>query len=250
MRYLIEGRIIPERVDCNFPRISGYQQTVDGKEFEVRIQLITSKIFVHVDTKTHDIPIPDIRNMIQTTVGDLANLVGFHLVMGASYELDSITNIDDQATTVFGTEGFVFNSLEEFGDRITFKPGHFGAPLAVTPDLISNRAFSRATFELRCSIRYPDYTALHCRLAIEAVRNAFDADDETIGWQRLRENLRVRRETIELFKDAAAAQRHGKAIYQTWAQRRQCMQIAWEIVHRFAEYMKANPPARLKTPEL
>jgi hypothetical protein len=249
-QYLIEGRIVPERVDFNAPQLALVHRQADGKEFTARIEIIKSKIFVHVDAPA-EIPVADIRNGTFSALSDLVNFAGFQLVLGISYELESITNITEQWTTVFGAEGFVFDDIREFGDRLTFRSGNFGAPMPISVDLFLLRPIARATFELRSSIRYPDFTALHCRLAIEAIRNAFDADAEPNGWQLLRTNLRVGRATIESFKDIATQQRHGKNAPQTWAQRQRCMQIAWEIVHRYTKYITAEPQAPLADyPEL
>lgn len=151
---------------------------------------------------------------------------------------------------MFGAEGFVFDNTDDFGNRLTFTADKFGAPLELSLSLLTNRAISRATFELRCAIRYPDYTALHCRLAIEAIRNASNPDDERDGWGQLRSRLNVKRETIESFKAVANDQRHGKNSHQTWEQRRRCMQIAWEIVHRFSSHTLNGALDSNTTPEL
>lgn len=243
-KYLIEGRIVPERVDFNAQPLTFKFDLQDGQQFNATICIVKSKIFVHVDT-LDEVSIPEIRNVIYSALGDLVNFAGFQLVLGISYELDSITNIDTKSTTVFGVEGFVFDDLTEFESRITFRSGQFGAPTPISAPLLSSRPIARATFELRCSIRYPDFTALHCRLAIEAIRNAFDHENEANGWKLLRDNLKINRATIESFKDVATTQRHGRNTYQTWAERRRCMQIAWEIVHRYTIYISNSPQKAL-----
>lgn len=249
-KYLIEGRIVPERVDFNAPPLTYNFDLNGGQKFDATINIIKSKIFIYVDAPD-EVPIPEIRNVIYSALGDLVNFAGFQLVIGISYELDSITNVDNKSTTVFGAEGFVFDDLTEFDSRITFRSGQFGAPTPISVPLLSNRAIARATFELRCSIRYPDFTALHCRLAIEAIRNAFNHENEAGGWKLLRDNLKINRATIESFKDVATTQRHGRNTYQTWVERRRCMQIAWEIVHRYTIYVSSTPPKALDTaPEL
>lgn len=242
MRYLAEGRIIPERVDISIPRIE-FQRTHSN----LSVEIIKGRIFVHLDAST-EVNIPDVRNELLTLLGNIINLAGFNFVLGISYELDSITSIDGKWTQVFGTEGFVFEDNSEFGNKITFTPQPYGsAQMSVAP--LNIAAVSRATFELRNSIRYPDYTALHCRLALEAIRNHFDADDERLGWQKLRETLNIDRQTIELFQDAAAAQRHGNNMPQSWPQRRQAMQVAWEICHRFLVWLEKSPQTALEDPD-
>lgn len=244
-RYLVEGRIIPERVDISVPQM---QVVMTGQPpIECRVEIIKSRIFIHLDT-SGDINIPDLRNALFTLIGDVVNMAGFMFVLGISYEIDSITSIDEHWTQVFGTEGHAFHDVSEFGQRLTFRQSPYGAT-EMQLSLFGIPAVSRANFELRNSIRYPDYTALHCRLAIEAIRNHFDADDERRGWQVLRDTLNVNRDTIELFKDAATLQRHGQTVPQTWEQRRQAMQIAWEICHRFFVWLVLDPQMPLTEPD-
>jgi hypothetical protein len=249
MKYLVEGRVIPERVDFNSPTIGTSFTLENDVTVDVTLYIIKSKIFVHIDSKT-EVQVPTLRNFLFEFVGDVINFAGFQHVLGISYELDSITNIDEGSTWLFGVDGFVFDDTTQLGNTLTFKANEFGKPYLLTPELLSNSYILRATFELRNSIRYPHFTALHCRLAIEAIRNAFDSKNENNGWKQLREILSVSRETIESFKDVATEQRHGRNLYQTWQQRRHCMQVAWEIVHRFIRHTHEKPEARLDLPLL
>jgi hypothetical protein len=245
MNYLIEGRVIPERVDLSFSKVSLSTIGPDHLEIKMTAEIIKSKIFVHVDAPA-EASIWNIRNLVLTVVGDMVNYVGFKQVLGIAYEIDSITNLTEKSSSVFGTEGFVFHDKSEFGDRLTFTSDKLGPPHELkSPTFLTNAAVARATFELRNSIRYPDFTALHCRLAIEAIRNAFDAADEKKAWYSMRETLKISRTTIESFQEIATLQRHGRNIPQTWPQRRHCMQIAWEVCSRFVVYLEREPSAPL-----
>ncbi len=237
-RYLIEGRIIPERINFDMPAFD-FTTTRADVSLSGRLSILKSKIFIHVSAPD-EAKVPDIRNMLLTVIADVVNYVGFYLVCGISWELESITDVDDRSTFVFGVEGHAFHDRSEFGNKLTFAPAGHDAPLQISGDLIFNSAISRATHELRNSIRYPDFTALHCRLAIEAIRNHFDADDEAEGWRKMREALKLSRSTIETFQDIAAIQRHGRNTLQTWEQRRRCMQIAWETTHRLARHLQGD----------
>jgi hypothetical protein len=241
MKYLVEGWVVPERVNLSFSKVPLSLTHLDGLEVKIIAEIIRSKIFVHVDAPV-EVGIFDIRNLVFTIVGDMVNYAGFKHVLGLSYEIDSITNLTEQTSVVFGTEGFIFDDTSEFGNRLTFTSSKFGVPNELkVSSYLTNEAISRATFELRNSIRYPDFTALHCRLAIEAIRNSFDADDENNAWRSMREALNVSRATIESFQEIATLQRHGKHVPQTWPQRRHCMQIAWEVCSRFMGYSVQEP---------
>jgi len=242
VNYLAEGRVVPERVDLSFSRISFSISRPDRLEVKVTTEIIKSKIFIHVEAPA-EVSTADIRNLVFTVVGNMVNYAGFKHVVGIAYEIDSITNLTEKTSLVFGAEGFVFDDRSEFGDRLTFTSEEFGVPNQLkNPSYLTNQAVSRATFELRNSIRYPDFTALHCRLAIEAIRNSFDPDDEKKAWRTLRGSLNISRDTIESFQDVATLQRHGKNMPQTWPQRRHCMQIAWEVCSRFMVYLERDAP--------
>lgn len=242
MKYLIEGRVIPERMNISVPQMSVGLE-IGEHEAQCLIEIIKSRIFIHLDAPG-ELSVPDIRNAIFNVVGDVVNMAGFMYVSGISYEIDSITSQDERWTVVFGTEGHVFDDLSEFGQKLTFAVRPYG-PAEMSVALLDVPAVSRANFELRNSIRYPDFTPLHCRLAIEAVRNYFDAENEKVGWQCLRETLHIKRETIELFQHAATLQRHGHGVPQSWEERRRAMQIAWEICHRFYTWLLLKSQAPL-----
>lgn len=168
--------------------------------------------------------------------------------MGLSYEIDSITDLEQKCTSLFGVEGYVFDNQANFDPTFTFKSALSKGSLPVSLALINNDFLARATFELRNSIRYPDFTALHSRLAIEAIRNHFD-EKEDKAWPMLRAALRVKQSTLREFEDIANLQRHGRNKPQTWEQRRRCMQIAWEVTYRFTQLLNSDP-SLLDAPEL
>ena len=143
-RYVIEGRVIPERVDFNVPGVD-VTCPIGGGSLQIRISIIKSKIFAHIESE-QGVSYPDIRNLLLTIVGNLINFGGFHLVCGISYELESITNVDDRLTFVFGAEGHVFDNRNEFGERLTFAQGQFGESLSISVKALMKR--SRVTRHL------------------------------------------------------------------------------------------------------
>ncbi len=160
--------------------------------------------------------------------------------MGLSYELDTITELDLKWTHLFGVEGCVFDEQSNSEPALTFKSAPSQGTLPVSLALIDNNDLGRATFELRNSIRYPDFTALHCRLAIEAIRNHFDKKEDK-AWPKLRAALNVTEATLREFEEVSSLQRHGRNQPQTWEQRRRCMQIAWEVAYRFTQLLNNDP---------
>ena len=186
--------------------------------------------------------------MLFTNIGNYVNFIGFRYVLGLSYEIDSITDLDSKDTLVFGAEGFAFSDAEPRLTGITFNPQSFG-PGEIEPELANHPVIMRASFELRNSIKYPDYTALHCYLALDAIRNHFDSSNDKNGWELLRLNLNIKRDSIEKFKDAADCQRHGKNKSQDWNDRRIAMQTGWEVLHRFVAWFRQPHSLPLSDPK-
>ncbi|WP_374624512.1 hypothetical protein [Devosia sp.] len=241
LKYLAEGRVIPERTVLSLPTVQGDMILWDGKPFTFRISLVLSRIFVLIDAPDN-MSIADIRNLLFSLLGDVTNLICFKQVFGLSYEIDSITRIDDGYSEVLGVEGYVFDRLDEDSGLFTFRTIRKGDNYSVPVEMLQDMHFTRAAFELRCAIHYPHFTALHCRLAIEAIRNAFPGDTESIQWASMRTALKIDRSAFLSFKSAADDQRHGRNRDQTWEERKKAMQVAWETVNRYILH-KNNDPA-------
>lgn len=232
MNYLVEGRVIPERVDITTPAFSFVIK--HPQEASCSLQIIRSKIFINIKSDG-PLDVPSVRNALFGVVGDVVNQIGFRLVIAVSCELESISCIEERWTEVFSTEGFVFGEPSDFENKITFKPQPFGE-LEMNVDQLHSLAITRAFLELRNAIRYPDFTALHCRLAMEAMRNHF-GDRKDQAWRAMRGALHLQRVTIDSFKIAADCQRHGRNLPQSWEQRRDAMKISWEVCHRFLVWL-------------
>lgn len=238
--YLAEGRIVPERTVLNLPPVEGRTALSDGSELTFKVSLILSRIFVVLES-ANAVRTPDLRTVLFSLLGDITNTICFKQVFGLSYEIDSITRVDDGYSEVLGVDGYVFDGVDEASGRFTFKTVREGERYSMPYSMLSDLHFTRAAFELRCAIRYPNFTALHCRLAVEAIRNYFPGTSESDQWEALRTTLKVDRSAITSFKSAADDQRHGRNREQTWDQRKAAMQIAWEIVNRYTLYRQSDP---------
>jgi hypothetical protein len=116
----------------------------------------------------------------------------------------------------------------------------------LVPNSVFDPVMQRTLDDLANSLRYPQFSQMYCRLAIESIRTSFDPQDEGNAWKLLREALNVRRETIDSFWKLAADQRHGRIVEHTWDERKSCLRIAWEIVNRFL--LLKNDPGILFEP--
>jgi hypothetical protein len=226
IQYFIEGKIIPERVDFNLEGIS-FQNHFGF--FKLTIQ--RSKIHILLDAEA-EITIPDLRNYVFSILGSIVNFVGFRKTYGLSYDIDSITILAPFSSHVLSVEGFVFaESNDLLPNRISSQSALSDLSLDIT-QILNDNHLSRATFELRNAIKYPDFTAHHCKLAIEAIRNAF-GDAESQAWEEMRSCLLLSKEILQLYNGVAGKMRHGHLIPQTWQERQRAMQIAWEVCYRY-----------------
>jgi len=232
-QYFIEGKVIPERVDFNLQEISIRNQF---GVFKLTIQ--RSKIHILVESEG-EIDVADLRNYSFSLLGNIVNFAGFKNAFGLSYDIDSITIIDLFASHILSVEGFVFaQSDNEMPNRISSLEALGDLPFDMD-QILNDGHLTRATFELRNAIRYPDFTAHHCKLAIEAIRNAF-GEVESRAWEEMRACLSLSKETLQHHDDVAGKMRHGHLIPQTWLERQHAMQIAWEVCYRYVLFKRGR----------
>ncbi|MCC5992880.1 MAG: hypothetical protein JJT99_10180 [Rhodobacteraceae bacterium] len=220
------------------------------------LQIIKSKIFIIAEIESEDIA--SFRNLLLTVIGNVVNYVGFRQAIALSYELDSMVKINTGEVTVFGADGYVFDRpTDTVRAQCKFSKQVEGEPIEISPSVVMDLAVSRSTFELRAAIRYPDFTAMHCQLALESIRNAFCSDFAKQGWDKeawvsMRTNLNISEDCLKSFREISTNQRHGRNQQQSWAQRQICMQIAWETLHRFVKYVNNDrgPLNKVEYPEL
>lgn len=225
----IYGVVIPERVDVNLkPIVLPY--SVLGNSISILIEIIRSKIFCRITSGT-TMNISDIKNVTQSVVYSIVNYVGFLKNYGYNVQLDHAINNATGENIVFGIDGYAFSKEDSIQEGVLFRP-NLQNESSIDIGMLADGSFCRAIQEIRNSIAYPDYTALHCKLAIDAIQSAFAGDDKA-RWSKLRENLKIDKATLKSFNQAADEQRHGKNIPQTWEERRWAIQVASEVVHRY-----------------
>lgn len=227
--------VVPERVDMNTPK-SDYYSDATEPEWTLTISIIRSKIFV-VFKDFKNLRIMDIKNIVHSVASEIANAASLFSQLGLSIAIDSAVDIKTEEITIFGAEEPVFLKTDE---DIIFTYRYPSSKEFAIPNSIKNdQFFARATQELRNSIVNFNYTAMHCKLAIEAIRNSFEGINVE-PWGKMRQALKLKKETLKSFDKISDDQRHGRNRPQTWEERQFCMKIAWEVVNRYLIY-KTNP---------
>ena len=234
-KFVLNGIVYPERVDVNISRLK-VKITDSFGLAEIDLSIVRSRIICFYQSK-FERDIFNIRNSVLRGLTDIINYVGFLKHYSMNVFIESITNLKSYDSFVFGVEGYSFSDAKSIPSGLNFRP-NVDIESKINPLLLSDPYFCRAIQEIRNSIAYPDYTALHSKLAIDAVQSAFEGNDSA-KWEKLKASLKVTKARLNSFKDIADDQRHGKNRPQTWEQRRDTMQVATEVVHRYSIY-KAN----------
>lgn len=242
--FIIHGIVFPERVDINVYNLKMAIVDQIGSA-NIDLSIIRSKLICHYTSEFHR-EIYDIRNPILRVSNDVVNYVGFLNNYGMSVFIESIFNIESKETVVFGAEGYAYSEQSKVIQNADFIPN-----TAIENNInlanLTDPYFCRALQEIRNSIAYPDFTALHSKLAVDAIQNAFQGNDPE-RWEALRQNLKLTKTRLNMFKAIADDQRHGRNRPQSWEERRDAMQIASEVVHRYSLW-KLNGMTPISLPE-
>lgn len=239
-RYHASGKVYPESVQLNWSEIATIADR-GGANVGLKISIVDSQIAVIADCPD-ELDTPTLHSVVTTFADSVVSLVGFFYCQAPYAQIDKIREEGSEEPAFESTaDNLVFEGGTAFGDKITFLK--LAAQFEIWPHILSDHFIVRAMYELRQSSRQKDYTALHCRLAIESIRNAFLPETGKISksveqeaWKKCGEALNLTQLASEIGKDAADDQRHGRNRPQTWPERQQAMQAAWEVVWRYINY--------------
>lgn len=247
---VVTGRILPERADVRFDPITYRVDIGDGAaEVTAHVERSLLSALVKFD---HDIEnFYYVGSVVrQVAGGGLSDYIGFNLQASYSIIIDQFVDIDTGFKHVVPVFEPMFESQQE---SQTFVPGTEDKPIPINVQLMADNFVRRLLNEATNALRRPEFSAMYCRLAIETIRSSFQENsaDEAAAWEKLRGQLNVGRSTLDSFWKLAAEQRHGKIVPLTSAQRREMLQITWEVANRFLLAKEAilvgrEPPTFLK----
>lgn len=254
-KFVAVGRLSSVETNFDIPVIHASMNLPEGQEVKAKIGL--SNPFINVVCETSEsVSIPSLRNAVQALADHIAATIGFISVTSPFAEIHTLIDLQNYASINFKNGENLFDDRIENNKSITFSFSGKNKSLDLYI-ILGDKFLQRAIYELRQAIRQFDFTAMHCRLAIESIRNSFFAPNldlapgteatktaEKAAWKNMATQLRVSREAGEIGKKAAFDQRHGRNLPQTWEQRKQVMKISWEIVWRYYLYLEMGslPP--------
>ena len=109
-----------------------------------------------------------------------------------------------------------------------------------------------ALHDLTAAVRYPRRTFEYCRMAVEVIRRHFDPANvrdhrsrHPAGEAEMCAALRVTRKSLQTLDAVAARSRHGELAFSiSWEMRKRALELAWELVARFENYLLNAPHAQ------
>lgn len=238
---IVVGRIIPERANVRFG-ISRFNFNYSGLSGSGAASAEFSQLSVHLDFEQDCDNIYNIVSVARSVAAPIANYIAF--TQTASYHLsfDMIIDVKNQRHhPIPVAEPFFMGEVEP---PHTFFKREEHADIMV-PLSVFDPVMQRALDDLSNALRYPGFSQMYCRLAIETIRTAFDPQSEANAWALLRDRLCIQRETIDSFWKLAADQRHGRWVNHSWDERRSCLRITWEIVNRYMA-VKTDPAVKFE----
>jgi hypothetical protein len=222
MRYVVTGRVHPERADLNF-----HAEWAIAEGHRIRVTCEASQLCVVLEDAQIDGYVTAFVNA-EHFAQTVTSAYGFSL--GSGYSVELIQVIEDGGQShVFGVrpEGLKFDAPQE----------------------IFQRAFLLASENLFFRLALRDYVravvdttdcATYCYRAVEALRSAFAFQGAQDGWAEMHRVLRTDRDQITVvIKDFADPVRHGNwaaARVTNGAQRLAMLVLTRDILARYLDY--------------
>ena len=239
-KVVVTGRVIPERALVQFPTVQFRFQTPDGKgQGKICCQTSLFSCVLEFDDNIDNTFTID--SIAKDTASNFSNLISYHIAGAYHIALDLIVDLDTGNNYPIATREPIFPTDRQ---DFAFKPVDDHAPVAIERRHLESLPLKEALSELSLALQHPHVTQMHCRRAIEAIRWHFEESNETDdknreskAWEKLRESLHVERSDIEVFRDVALHQRHGRITDNSWNDRKNALAITFEIVHRFMQHL-------------
>lgn len=233
---MIVGRIIPERANVQFGPIP-FQFNHSDTRGSGSAFAEFSQLSVHLKFENDCGNQYHIVSIARSAAAPISNYIAFTQTAAYHIVFDLILDVDNQRHYPVSVAEPFFSEEAKTPNTFFKRKEH---EVLEIPMSVFDPTMQRVLDELANALRYPQLSPMYCRLAIEALRNSFDPENEINAWELLRNSLNVKRGTIDSFRKLAADQRHGRLVEHTWEDRKSCLRIAWEIVNRFT-LRKADP---------
>lgn len=230
LRYTLIGRILPERamISADTPRRARFEAGQLSGEAELLVRF--SNLHVRIFSECVPQSSGALVSIAQQLTSPIVNFLGFRLCATYRIVFDHLIDHSERSSELISVIEPIFESGSE--PHFTFRQIDEFEPIGVDPSLISKPQLRVALEELSTALNRPMLTPMHCYIALEYVRELHEGATEKERWESMRNLLSISRNAVMAIELLAKDQKHGKIEYISWEQRKRCLQIAWEIVHR------------------
>ena len=230
LRYTVIGRIIPERAYVNAQNLPRLRFEAGDLVGEADIMLRYSNFHVAIFSNCEPQSTETLANIAQQLVAPIVDFIGFKLCATYRIVVDHVVNHFEQNSSLVSVIEPVFylNASPQF----TFRPNEEFEAIDFAPFLATQHSMRSVLDELSTALKRPAHTPMHCYIAIEYIREMYGGKHVRNSWTAMRERLSVSIGALNSVKDLATDQKHGKIGFVSWEQRKRCLQITWELVHR------------------
>jgi len=242
MKYIFYGRVLPERVNFTlYPPI-----TLTSEKYQLIVGSLYSKLTIECDNQDLELNLATLKNTVESAVRILVDGIGYTTACGFDVEIESAYDLSKKEITMFSVQEEFFDSEE---DLKCIRDGRPPSVLGVDKEKICDLmgidiSLRLAMADFRESIRNPDVTAFHCMRAIESLKHSdfLSSKDSSQKLGQLKISLKITKKTMDKISIPGKDQRHGKAVKQSWQNRKEQMYITWEIIRRYL-MLHINPKA-------
>lgn len=243
--YVFYGLVLPERVIATVPKKT-IMIIVDEAKINLHISINLSKIIVSCEAEKFNENLHTLKNIILTVLRGIMDLIGFYNGCGYEASIESVINLDTQDFFVFGVDEPIFDGKLLNAKDNGNVSGFDLPPISDTMNMVlEDYQLTKSLHHYREALREADYTSLYCYYSIECLRVAIEVKygigDERKAWEKLGEILSIEGgESIGTIKTVAGKMRHGRPQIQPWEVRKEHLEITWEIIANYINYIRKN----------
>lgn len=250
--WMVTGRVLPERCDVSVPRTSGAATGAGGRvKFDLAVD--QSLVIVWLWLEKRDATIFEVVDTARSALAFPVDFIAFKNRGAYEVVLDLCVDGDTGEAHPIPIYEPIF---EVDMEARSFKPESSG--ISIPWSVGDNPELPTALHDLTSAVRYPRRTFEYCRMAVEALRAYFDppavksyAEKSRAGEEALCSALKVTRASLKSLDAVAARSRHGQLVVSIdWEMRKRALEMSWELVSRFIEYLQGGTRAGWATIDL
>lgn len=233
LHWVFTGRVLPERVPVtiSIPG-TGFTLSENKAVFKMDVHLHHSQVVVKIDAPADFSDTFSLRNLVEASVRDIVDFVGYS--MGYSFDVEIISSTNSNGDwSVYGIDIPVVSANRK-GVIEAIKSDDLGI-------VLNDDGARIALADFREAMKMPGQTGFFCYRAIEAMmqtlRTGNAKGSEGRAWEALRANLNVSRASIDAIKAHSDWARHGQAGSISGDERARIFKITDEIVGRYLDFI-------------